>query len=86
MFFLPVCLFTMHVPDALGGKKWLIPLELELKMVVKHHVGAENWPRPSAGATSALTCAPSLQPTKEGHLSKVFFVSGFFLGGGLRYR
>ena len=38
-----VCVYTMCVLDALAGKeKSLDPLELEIRMVVSHHVGAQN--------------------------------------------
>jgi hypothetical protein len=41
--FLHVCMCTICVPGALGSQKGeMDPLELELWMVVNHHVGAGN--------------------------------------------
>lgn len=41
--FLHLCICTMCVPGAIGGQKGSMdPLELELWMVVNHHVGAGN--------------------------------------------
>lgn len=41
--FLNICLCIMCVSGAQGGqKRTLGPLGLELKMVVNHHVAAEN--------------------------------------------
>ena len=41
--FLPTCMYAMCVPGACRGqKKALDLLELELRMVVSHHVGAGN--------------------------------------------
>lgn len=43
IFFLHICLCTICMPDAQRGqKRWLDPLELELKTDVSCHVGAET--------------------------------------------
>jgi hypothetical protein len=39
---LPVCLRTMCVTSACRGQKVLEHLELELQILVSHHVGAGN--------------------------------------------
>jgi hypothetical protein len=41
-----ICTFcTAEVPGACGGKRASGPLELELQIVVSHHVSAENQTR-----------------------------------------
>lgn len=43
MFWLHVCLCTIYVPNALGGQKRVSDNpEVELQIVVSHHVGAGN--------------------------------------------
>lgn len=43
VFGLQVYLCTTYVPEALRGqKKMSDPLKLELQLVIKHYVGAEN--------------------------------------------
>lgn len=42
MFYFLVCMCTMCVPGIFRGQKRVSDLELELWMVVTHHVGAEN--------------------------------------------
>lgn len=71
-----VCLHTACVPSVLGGQKWVPDsLELELWMVISHHVGAGNKLGSSAGtkglnqwAISKLTLEPGLIGSKEGSM------------------
>ena len=52
----------------------LDPLELELQMVVSHHVGAGNQTETSARAASALNRAdPSLQPDPLHNFLQAFY-------------
>lgn len=52
---LPVYVFESHVCDTLKVQKRLLdPLELELKAVVNHHMGAGTEPGTSAKVVSAL--------------------------------
>ena len=46
-------------------RRALDPLELELQMVVSHHVGAGNPLWSSRRVASVVHTAPSLQPEKE---------------------
>lgn len=59
------CMYTYYLAGAHrvgSGQKWESdPLELELKMVVNHRVGAGFKPRSSTRAKSILNTEPSLQ-------------------------
>lgn len=56
-FVLHACLFTMCISDALRGHKTVSdPQELELQIIVSHHVGAGIEPWYSGRADSALNC------------------------------
>lgn len=47
----------MRIPGSNTGQKWVQdPQELELEMVVRHHVGAGNWNLSSARRPSVLNC------------------------------
>lgn len=44
VFCLHICLCTRCIPCAHGGQKWALdPLQLQLHMVVRDHMGAGNW-------------------------------------------
>lgn len=82
---------TTHVHGALGGqKRTLDPLELELEMVVIHHVGAGTWTlRSSTKVTSALNpwaIPPALKstflttsPTGAHHFLQLQSLASFWL-------
>ena len=65
-----------HVCSAHGGhKRALGPLELELQMVVSHHVSAKNGTESPARAVSALN---------HGAISPVFLIMYHFLPTSLK--
>ena len=67
MYCLHVCYCT-HVIQCLWRSD---PLELELQMVVSHHVKAGNWTQSSARAASALNCW-AISPVSFFHLLFLF--------------
>lgn len=56
MDILPGCMYVYHMPACVhrDEKVALDPLELGLRMVVNHHLGARNWAWSSDKVTSTL--------------------------------